>query len=371
MKVKRGTKENQQKAKKPKTIDTTTDESSVVVAALDGAIGLTQNCLSMLRVIIPTALSTPALERHESQNKVVDIATEVLAKVEEGLEAQAAHANAKVSEVVDEEAPLDAAEHLAELALTVKQKAVVEAARQLDESTAQLERAMAAWTEADHAQTQSKEDLRAALNEKEVYEAAMNSSLWRLKGLTPQTAIDADKHLAALVPLCESIGLDKSFMKAVPSAATKMPEARSAFDKVVFKHLEDQFANHVVALTEKLAAAAAVASKGASTGLEARANLVVATKGQEAKASELADAQAGHHDADAALKKAKRATHDVLPRLRGMEKERDAQHARLREFRQGPLATFQRLRASGSGGLCESSGGATAIKYEVHVKEAE
>jgi len=368
--AKRGATERQQNPKKAKIFDPIVENCEVVVASLDGAAGLPKHCLDMLHAIAPLALATPAAERHECHNKIVHMISEVLAGIENDLAAQVAAADCRMREVEDEKAALHAAEKGAELSLAEKHDVVTAAAKRLEECTHPVELARGAVAEAEGAQAQGDALLRETTHAKEAYEAALSNHLRPLKDTSPETTGAMETHVSALVPLCETIGLDESLLKALPAAASRIAESRSMFDSMVFQQLEDELAKHIGTLTERLAGGAPAAAERAAAVQEARAGLARATEEQQAKAGELADAKAEHRGADAALKLAKQAARDLLPRLRDAEEARKTRSAGLEDFRRGPLATFQGLQSLALDVLKESGDVAAELGPQLHLDGA-
>jgi len=334
------------------------DPVAPIVAAFDGAEGLPDACLGMLRAMAPSALGTPAEARHACQNSVVAMVSEVLAGIDANLEICIAAADTKAADAVADQGRLEAAWSVADAELAQKHKDVELARSELERLNASEQDAQADVAKAMAKQSCDDECLRSASAEKEKIEKAIRDNFAPLRDGTFQEASVADHHISALLPICNAAGLAESLVTPFPKVARKALDARTSFDHTALGHLERGFFKHIEGLSEKVSARSQGAAESTAAVQVALANLDVVKVWQQAGAAALAAASLDLCDATGAVSKTHRDLNDVLPSLRKLEKDCNAARKRLAEFRQGPYATFRRLQTWSSPG--NSDGGADA-----------
>eukprot|EP00928_Gymnodinium_smaydae_P017922 TRINITY_DN16837_c0_g3_i1.p1 TRINITY_DN16837_c0_g3~~TRINITY_DN16837_c0_g3_i1.p1 ORF type:complete len:440 (+),score=154.70 TRINITY_DN16837_c0_g3_i1:74-1321(+) len=314
-----------------------------VLEVIEQAEDLTDSCKKMLLAGAPSALSTPADERHAVLARVVVMVGEVVEGTRSKLQGSIDTETAKLGEVEATRAKLDSHVQQAEGVLSsavevveAKQAALADAQKTTREKQAILDEAKA---------TQQKEDaaLEAARKEKEEYEVAFNDNFKILRDEELEFA-KANDLQAALLKYAQGINVDSSLLTSLPTACTKPPATRGAFDSMVFQELEKELVEHLRKLTETITNAAPAAAERAEAVAAAQSAFEVAEKAQQLAAEELAAAEASRNERASELATAKEEVQKFAPEYEKATKTRDEKVVALAQFEKLNAACFVELR---------------------------
>lgn len=153
------------------------------------------------------------------------------------------------------------------------------------------------------------------------------------------------KHVAALEPLFRRIGFEQSLIEAFPSAAARVPAARTDFMHAVMGQADSLIKDHISALDSKIAAADATIAEHEAAAPEAReavaaaeAQLAAAMKGSSATREARVSAEAAAKSEVEAATAAATAAAAAIPVL---EAELEAARLSAAAFAAGPAQALK------------------------------
>merc|ERR1739848_281945 len=107
---------------------------------------------------------------------------------------------------------------------------------------------------------------------------------------TSQDPKDTKKQLAAVTALFKTLDVEEALVKALPQVLGRKPEDRGGFDDLSLKHMEENFDNHLTALSGKIEAVGLDVSDADVAAIAWDATVEVAQdKLEESKASVAAE----------------------------------------------------------------------------------
>jgi len=252
--------------------DPMSSKCSAIAQLIESAEGHAPEVLQMLAGCIKTCLTEPKEARHEIQNQVVEMLTDVLASVEAQRTAAVEESERKVAELNDEQSVREAAVETAE-AVQREQAEAVEAARQgLDAAKVEIETAKAEVVAAVAEQEAGDAELLQAEGRKAAAEAVVSTELLALK---EGTAADAAAAVQTVKKVGKDLALEAQLLDSGAVALTQAPALRAAFDTIVVQQLDEQFGTAVARLTNVLAS-------GATGKVERASKVEACQKKQEA-----------------------------------------------------------------------------------------
>lgn len=260
----------------------------------------------MLVAMMPFSLGASPDERDEHQAMVVSMIGETLHGMKTSLEHAVVDATANANSVEATRSELSAKVASCEADLNRKQDVVIE--ENVNGATKEMEvqTIRAAMTELEQtAKTLAQPLERAAL--KKLLEDVLAGPFKELQEGSFATQKDAKKYLLMVLPLLKKVGLEESLQVAVPASCIKKPEARSAFDKMVFDQVGQQLAARVAESDAELEALTRLDAEHASAQMALEA-AQEATQASAQACKALTDAV---HEAESNLKVATQAFDDV------------------------------------------------------------
>lgn len=308
-----------------------------VAAALKDSSELPASVVSMLAAGSDGCFRSVKEKRHELQDLFAGWIGDDLAKIESSLEACAAEAKAKLDSEKSTHAAAKAAaaEELEKLkAASVEAKAVVVA------DIAAREEASAALASALTAQREGDAESEASVALKADVEKAVAEAFEPLKAGTV-----SDKAIANnFVKVIGKLQLDASLLTALPTALTKPPAERGAFDGMAIEQLEGCVKTQLAELSTALAAAAPAREERAGKVAAAQAVADAAAEKAKASAAALNEADSAVKKGETVLEAASTTFDDFVEASKESEAACEEKEAAVKEFRDGPLAAFKDLR---------------------------
>lgn len=153
------------------------------------------------------------------------------------------------------------------------------------------------------------------------------------------------KHVTALEPLFKRIGFEESLIEAFPSAAARMPAARTDFMHTVIGQVDALLKAHVAALDGRLAASDAAFAEREAAAAEARQALVAAEARLTAALEGSGAARTARLSAEAAAKSeseaATAAAGAAAAAIPALEAELEAARRSAASFAAGPAQALK------------------------------
>lgn len=309
-----------------------------IISTLQETDDLSDKCREMLIAMVTPSLSTYKSERHSMQQMGVEMIEEKLLDHKQKLAAAVEKAKKDLADLEGSKTSLssnlDGAKALAEEKKNASDAANT-AHQEAKAAVKEAEKALAASKTA-----QKKGDANAVKTEKE--KAAMQSA-YDEHFKAPMDANEAPHH-DDLKPFIESLGLEDSLTKALPSSCAKAKEQRGNFDDVVIGELGKALEKKLAELTASIAneATAVEERKAAITSAEATLEARRAAEWTAGAAREAAaDAK---KEADNAVTKANEDWTTFEPRVQEATATLAAHEATRIDFDEGPLKDFNNLK---------------------------
>lgn len=309
-----------------------------IIATLQGADDLSEQCREMLIAMVSPSLSTFKSERHNMQQMGVDMIQEKLEEHKQKLTEAVALARKELEELEGSKSTLSASLDSSKALLEEKKQTFLAAHAASQEAKAAVKEAEGAVAEAKN--LQKKGDANHAALEKQ---KAAISAAYEEHYKTPMEANEGPHH-SPLKPFIESLGLEESLSKALPSSCVKAKEQRGNFDDLVITELGKALVQKIADLEKSIAdeVSGVDARKAAITAAEAQLESMNAAEKTAAEASQAA--AAAKHEADAEVTKASEEWSSFEPRVQEATEKLNTHEAARVEFEDGALKDFTSLR---------------------------
>ncbi|CAE8637720.1 unnamed protein product [Polarella glacialis] len=313
---------------------------SSVAKVLKSAPAFPKSVLAMLGQNLGLSLGPCKEERHEYQERIVQMLGEVINSVESGLQAEIQAAQQKVAAADGEKARREAEAQAADADVLAKTEAV--SAGKLvasEKGTAQAQAAEALAT-AKAAQKAGDASLELAVAKKDKLVSVLSSAFLPLKEGSAESAKEA---VAAVTKLGKEFSFDGALLTSLPSALTKPLAERGSFDTLVIDQVEAEIQKYISGYTTQL-------SEG-EAGLQERATQVSTAFAEQAASSEtlqaaqvaFKNAQAAQHEAEINQKLKHKELKQFGPEMKQIQSDlREAQES-LSELQASALADFKEL----------------------------
>jgi chromosome segregation ATPase len=311
---------------------------SGIIATLQGAEDLSEQCREMLIAMAAPSLTTVKSERVHMQQLGVTMIEEMLQDQQKKLIEAAAVAKKELSELEGSKNTLVQNLEAAKSTLEEKRAAFIAAHTTREDGKAAVKSAEDALAEAIAAQKQG--DANHAKLEKE--KAAIESA-YQEHFKTPMDANEGPHH-GPLKPFIATLGLEESLTRALPSSCVKTKEQRGSFDELVLGELGKALEAKIDALGKSVAeeVSGVVERKAAITSAEA---VLEAKRGAEKTASDhLEAAAAAQQEADAVVKTASEEWTTFEPRVQEATDNFNLQDTIRLDFEEGAFKDFATMR---------------------------
>jgi hypothetical protein len=320
-------------------------EQCGVVAEAVQAADLPKAVVGMLsnKTLLKDCLAVPKEERHAFQEQVIQMITEVMESLEAALTTKITDAEKKVASSDEDKASKEAAEKAASEALEAKKTAAEEAKTASAEAIEAAKAAKAALTKAKEEQEEGDAELEAAGTKKEKVEAG-KGFLEALKAGTLEEG-KVSEAVEELVAVAKDFGFDGTMITTLPSALSKAPSDRGAFDEMVFTQADDALVKQIATLADTIANGETGKAARAAKVTEATTALEAAEAASTAKKEAKTEAAAAQKEADTAFKAAAKEVKGHGPLMKQCQKDLESTKSDLVEFCEGPKATFSELVA--------------------------
>eukprot|EP00443_Scrippsiella_acuminata_P030300 CAMPEP_0115351790 /NCGR_PEP_ID=MMETSP0270-20121206/97171_1 /TAXON_ID=71861 /ORGANISM="Scrippsiella trochoidea, Strain CCMP3099" /LENGTH=376 /DNA_ID=CAMNT_0002773941 /DNA_START=21 /DNA_END=1147 /DNA_ORIENTATION=- len=266
-----------------------------IAAMVNVAEAYPENVRSMLNAVLQHSLLVTKDQRQPMQEECVGMVGEVLASVQASLQAKVEALQGKLA---DSDAARAARENAAGAAAeVVKQKIeATEVARAaLGEATACLRNARAAHKAALSEQKSGEEEYSNAEQKKATLEAVSTGDFVSL-----QQGSGNAKAVQAVLQVAKDFNFDQQLIVAAESALLKLPADRGTFDNIVFEQCEEQFNNHISALSTTMTNCEAVKGDRAAKVESAVAEIAAAEEKEHTCREEFSAAQVASAEAEVA-----------------------------------------------------------------------
>jgi len=305
---------------------------AAVSAALGQAEGLTAGAAEMLTKALPSCLGVPQDARHKYQQGLTDLVREELSNIESNMQRLIAEAQELARETEASKTSSGEAASEAKARVQAQENVLQQSKVQLADIAVAFRAARQALQDAEFEQTaQSKEINRAA---------ATKGSLENLLQALETVHERPEEVDASVEGVMRHLKVDDSMKTAMPSALTKAPDARGAFDVMVFDQLRALGATKLQSLEALLQASEPLKASLAQTVQAASSALEAAKERQVASADSFLQEQARLKALQEGLAGAQATLRDAAKSSRQAASDSGSAEAELDLFRQEALSAF-------------------------------
>eukprot|EP00929_Paragymnodinium_shiwhaense_P081181 TRINITY_DN4241_c0_g1_i2.p1 TRINITY_DN4241_c0_g1~~TRINITY_DN4241_c0_g1_i2.p1 ORF type:complete len:377 (+),score=186.45 TRINITY_DN4241_c0_g1_i2:122-1252(+) len=311
------------------------EDSKVIAAAIKDA-DLPSGVIHLLTEAVPSCLTTFKDERHRYQESVVDMVGQAMGGLEEKLQKHVTDATKdldsldkdKLEEAVYEEARKRA---VAKSTAAEKEADVLKAALKFRLKTDALKVKTQEQKADDH-------DYNVIDAKKAKVEAAMKAVQ------AAKEAAASKKEISSLESALKAVDIDTSLLGVLPNVISKDPKDRGEFDGVTLSNLDAELSKKLELVQAELQPLTPAKEKRAAEVAAAQADLDQAKEVRDAAKAAEKEAQAAVSAAEKSVEAAcaaeKEFGHSVkLCKAKLIDAEKD-----LKKFREGPLATYNKLK---------------------------
>jgi len=309
-----------------------------IIATLQGADDLSEQCRDMLVAMASPSLSTPKSDRHNIQNIGVTLIEEVLQDHKKNLIQAVEVAKKELADLEGSKNTLMQSLEDAKAAKEAKKEAHLSAQSSREEAKVAVKAANAALAEDKKAE--KKADAKHAALEKE--RVAVDAAY--LGHFVAPMSANEGPHYSNLKPFIASLGLEDSLANALPSSCTKGKEQRGSFDDLVLAELGKALAGKIAALEKSIAEEASRIGEHKAAVVAAEAVLETKILAEKGLASDLEDAAHAQKEAESLLRKASEDWATFEPRVQEATENLTLHEANRDGFEEGALKDFMNLR---------------------------
>jgi len=334
----KGLKRHSSAAASPKKRGKVAPMHAGIIATLQGAEDLNEQCREMLVGMAAPCLNTFKSERIQLQHTGVTMIEETLNDHQKKLVAAVDVAKRALADLEGSKTALMQTLDGAKATLEAKRADFLASHTAREEAKASVQAAETALAEANAEQKKGDANHAALEKQKASIDAAYQEHF--------KAPMDANEgpHQAELKPFIKNLGLEESLTSALPSSCLKTKDQRGGFDELVLGELGKALVSKIEGLTQSIAdeAAGVIQRKAGVTSAEAvleakKAAEKVAEAGLEAAAN-------AQHEADAALRQASQDWSTFEPRVQEATDEHQMRDTMRIDFEEGALKEFASLR---------------------------
>jgi len=312
-----------------------------VEESLEFALDISDETRQMILAGLAKSLVVPRDQRHECQEKMVNMIGDIIFNVKDKFTEAAEREANNVSDIENSHGEL--------------QGRLEQAAQAKEAAGAVVKQEEQNLQQAAEAAVTAKESLKAqqklsVTTEAELKKAGARATLFSkafeedFKALTEEDGQDGKMHHKALEPVLKDLGLEESLQLALPSACAKKIVERSSFDTMVLQQLGAQLQEHVALTQQDLLQSQAKLQEIEAAIEIAKADIERTTQAQQAVADDLAKARAHQRETAAEEQSAREAKDTFEQRLNDAKALRDAQALTLSNFKMYNIMCFENLR---------------------------
>jgi hypothetical protein len=325
--------------KKPKLEEVKVDpQFADIIATLQTATEVPERCCEMLVTMVAPCLSTPKASRHAVQTLGISMIEQTLHATKAKLLQAVEQEQERITELKASEASY--MEHLKLAEAEFASKMSAEETKQVasDEAGKAVKDAEDQLANAKDVVRNTEEPLANLRAEKAMFEKLLEEHF-----KAPMQA-DAPLSFDAFEPHVQKLGLDESLSIALPSSCAKSKEQRGGFDAVVLAELEKALFAKIESLgkADEIEAPKIIECKAAvlaqETSLQSKIGFA------KVAAEELEAAKVVREESAEALSKAKEVVTAAAPNMQAAATRHEELVLELRNFEEGPLATFEAFR---------------------------
>jgi hypothetical protein len=320
---------------------------AVISAGVRSASHLSKQCSDMLADMLPFSLALAAEERADCQQRIVDMAEEVLHTVKSELEMLVAASDSKLDELMATIAELRVAAKEAD-----SQFATWSASwrASLDEATAAANASGQILAEKRSVQAMGTAKLNALQEEIVTFQKSFEKHFQK-----PLKAGGAP-HFKELEPFLQKMDIEESLHRALPRICAKSSENRTESDDATLEQLAMSFAVKISTLTESVATETEAVADLESEVQEAEKNYRSKKEMQDRSTVEFEAAlkqQGGGQEALIKGYKANQSVNELEIQVQAATRLRDTTREKLIGFESGPFASFMEYKTKGSSSASE------------------
>jgi len=324
---------------KQQKVDPLAEKCDAIASVLAEAQGYAEPTLQMLATSVKSCLMIKKEERHQVQNAVIEMISEVLSSIEAGHAEKVAAIQAKISDADAEKESREGEAEAAAKAQKDKAEAVTVAEATAEEAKEARLNAKFDHGQATTARKQIDTDLEQASEKKALALSAMTEYLAPLK---EGAAESADASIKSLTDVAKKLGLEEQLVATVAVVLRKPVGERAAFDGVVIQQFDQQMNAQSEKFAQQLAKGEASKTEGDEKIQACQAKSEEAEKQRDLRQEELKAAKAALKEAVAAKKAADARVQDWGPEMEEAAANAATAEAVLVACK-ADLATFQEL----------------------------
>lgn len=311
-----------------------------IASALEIVHGLSDSVRKMLAAAAAPTLGQFKDLRHPQQTAVAGWIQEAFAGHQSSLEAAVNKTKVDGESATVAKATSETAVAAAEEALTKLQEVVTDAESKSSDASVAVKAATSSLKTAKEAQTTHDSEANAAADKKQGLEAivAEDSSYHKMK-----VAGAKKKDAEAFVKLLKKDKFEAILLQTLAPVLLKESAARTEFDNVVLKNLEEAISNQIAGFAKIIEDAAPTKDRHATAVASAETALESAKAAADAAAAAVKQAETAVKASETAVKDAKKAHKASGPAAKEAATAIKEAESALDEFIKGPLATFQEL----------------------------
>jgi chromosome segregation ATPase len=309
-----------------------------IVAALQGAEDVTEQCREMLVAMAVPCLSVPKSERHNLQNIGVRQIEETMEQHKKKLVEAVAGAQKAMTDLQGSSGSLLQSLEDAKSVFEAKKVAFRSAATAREEAKAAVKEAQKGLAEAKDAQEKGDAHHAALEKEKTDIEACYQEHY--------KVPMDANEgpHYKSLKPFIGKLGMEDSLTSALPSSCLKNKDQRGTFDDLVLSEVGKAFTGKIESLEKSIADEVAGVSARKAAIESAEAALETKVNAEKTAMAELEAAGSAQKEAEAIVKKASEDWATFEPRVQQAADDHNMHDSRRLDFEEGALKDFLSLR---------------------------
>jgi hypothetical protein len=311
----------------------------------DGSRALPAPVATLLASLVDACLCKTRAQRSGFSDEVADMLRSALSAVDERLCRQVETADAELDAALSDKASQAAAEAAAIVQNSTVRAALREKKERVVADVTALKEATDSFNDAVVAQETGDTKIADAKALRERLEEAASKTLAPLK----EGQVDVSKvkkQAKALAALCKKIDFDESLTSGLAEVLAKKPDARSEFDATIIGTFEIRLKERIAECEKTIAEEVPEQVAREKAVADAKAKQDEVEKQQEIAQGETKEGQTAVRDAQIGLLSAQSKARSAHAPLLCAKLARDEACAKLRYFREGPMATFDALRTA-------------------------
>lgn len=309
-----------------------------IVATLQGASDISEQCRDMVIAFVAPSLSSAKGERHSLQNLGVKMIEEMLQDHQKRLLEAVEVAQRELTELEGSKSTLTQTLEDAKSHLEVKKAEFLSAQKASEEATEATKTSQNALTEVKDLLKKSE----ARHEDFEKQKAAIDAAY--LEHYKAPMDADETPNYVSLKPFIKHLGLEDSLSSALPSSCAKAKDQRGSFDQLVLSELGKAMVAKIAELETALRDEVTAVSERKAAIEAAESDLAAKTAAEQNATSSLEAATALQKEAGEALQKASNDWATFEPRVQEATDKLNLENTKRMDFEEGALKDFATLR---------------------------